>query len=71
MMYLGLGYPVNETFIACEGCLVFQCHSRPCDDRDGSKFKLWWQLREVEGECCQDRRGRVLPPNKVDNILFT
>ena len=45
--------------------MVFQCKSRPCGDRDGSKYKIYWQLSRVEGMCCQARNGQVIPPNKV------
>ena len=36
----GLGYALNQTYIACEGCMEYICKSRACDDRDGSKHKV-------------------------------
>merc|ERR1712059_222596 len=28
-------------------------------------MKMWWELESVQPQCCQDCRGRVIPPNKV------
>ena len=43
--------------------MKFICTSRPCDDRDGSKFKMFWVLESVATQCCQDCEGKVFPPN--------
>merc|ERR1719244_1121893 len=43
----------------------YMCISRPCDDRDGTKYKTYWELTSVDSQCCQDCRGKVFPPGKT------
>ena len=45
--------------------MKFNCTSRPCDDRDGSKFKMFWVLESLASQCCQDCEGKVFPPNRM------
>ena len=45
--------------------MKYVCTSRPCNDRHGSKWKLFWVLESVDISCCQDCSGHVIPPNKV------
>eukprot|EP00092_Neocalanus_flemingeri_P012683 GFUD01013667.1.p1 GENE.GFUD01013667.1~~GFUD01013667.1.p1 ORF type:complete len:261 (-),score=85.66 GFUD01013667.1:165-947(-) len=61
----GSGYEGGQNFISCGGCMKFNCTSRPCDDRDGSKFKMFWVLESVATQCCQDCEGKIFPPNRV------
>ena len=65
----GTGYGANQKYISCGGCMKFNCTSRPCDDRDGSKFKLYWVLESIGTECCQNCEGQIFPPNSaVSNV---
>merc|ERR1712106_437241 len=65
----GTGYERGQNFISCGGCMKFNCTSRPCDDRDGSKFKLYWVLESICTECCQNCAGQIFPPNSaVSNV---
>merc|ERR1719369_573830 len=61
----GTGYASNQTFISCSGCMKYVCTYRPCEDRDGSKWKMFWTLESVAKSCCQDCGGQVISPNKV------
>merc|ERR1719290_779874 len=61
----GTGYPAGHNFVSCSSCIQFLCDSRPCDDRDGSKFKMFWRLVSVASQCCQDCQGKIYPPNRV------
>ena len=63
--YLDDGYQVGQSFLTCSGCMKFTCTSRPCVDRDGSLFKMFWILERIGSECCQSCDGTIVPPNKV------
>ena len=45
--------------------MQFNCTSRPCDDRDGAKFKLYWVLENIAKQCCQSCEGKIFPPNSA------
>ena len=45
--------------------MKFNCTSRPCDDRDGSKMKMFWVLESVATQCCQNCEGKIFPPNSA------
>ena len=62
---VGIGYAAGHNFISCVGCMKYVCTYRPCEDRDGSRFKLFWVLESVDRSCCQDCTGNIIPPNKV------
>ena len=61
----GVGYQLGQSFLTCSGCMEFICKSLPCQDRDGSLSKMFWELERVMPECCQTCDGSVVPPNKV------
>ena len=61
----GTGYESGQNYISCGGCMKFICLSRPCDDRDGSKFKMFWQLESLANQCCQNCEGKIFPPNSA------
>merc|ERR1712059_31385 len=64
----GTGYAVGQSFLTWGGCMDYVCRGRPCEERDGFVTKTWWELEEVQPQCCQDCQGRVIPPNKVVDI---
>ena len=64
-MALGTGYEAGHSYIGCGGCMKYMCMSRPCDDRDGSKFKMFWVLESLATQCCQNCEGRIFPPNSL------
>ena len=45
--------------------MKFTCRSTPCEGRDGSLSKMFWELESVGSECCQTCDGTIVPPNKV------
>ena len=45
--------------------MKFTCRSIPCEGRDGSLSKMFWELELVGTECCQTCDGTIVPPNKV------
>ena len=45
--------------------MKYNCTSHPCDDRDGSKWKMFWLLDSVARECCQSCMGRIFAANKI------
>lgn len=61
----GTGYADGQTFQSCGGCMMYSCKSRPCLERDGSQFKMFWELDSISADCCQDCEGKVIPPNKL------
>ena len=65
VIILGVGYQVGQSFVTCSGCIKFTCFSRPCEDRDGSLFKMFWMLESIGSECCQSCDGTIVPPNKL------
>ena len=66
---IGTGYGADQKYISCGGCMTFNCTSRPCDDRDGAKFKLYWVLESIAKHCCQSCEGKIFPPyNAVSDV---
>ena len=63
--HVGVGYSFEESFLTCSGCMEFTCSSRPCEDRDGSLWKMFWTLESVVPECCQSCDGAIVPPNQL------
>jgi len=61
----GSGYQLGQTYISCMGCMKYTCMTRPCDDRDGSKAKMFWVLDSCATQCCQNCEGKIFPPNTV------
>jgi len=61
----GVGYGVGHTYTSCSGCISYNCTYLPCTDRDGSKYKMFWQLVTVGSQCCQSCDGKVYPPSSV------
>ena len=45
--------------------MKFTCRSTPCEGRDGSLSKMFWELESFGSECCQTCDGKIVPPNKV------
>ena len=64
-VFIGFSYHTGVSIISCFGCMKFTCSSRPCHDRDGSEFKVFWTLESIVSECCQDCEGATFPPNKA------
>ena len=69
VIFAGVGYQLGQSFLTCSGCMEFICKSLPCEDRDGSLSKMFWELETVMPECCQTCDGSVVPPNKVVSTL--
>merc|ERR1719334_18092 len=66
----GTGYAKGQEYVSCGGCMKFICETRPCEDRDGSKFKMFWVLQSVDNSCCQDCSGKIIPPETEFSTLL-
>ena len=58
-------YREGDSVWSCSGCLKYTCTGRPCQDRAGSKFKMFWVVESIGAQCCQSCAGVIFPPNTV------
>jgi len=62
---MDFSYRVGDSVWSCSGCLKYTCTGRPCHDREGSVFKMFWVVESIGAQCCQRCDGVIFPPNQV------
>jgi len=62
---MDFSYREGDSVWSCSGCLKYTCTGRPCQDRAGSKFKMFWVVESIGAQCCQSCDGVIFPPNTV------